>query len=82
MLTEIGTQIDWANAHDIFTGSNADGTPSGVDCAGWTSNDESAQASVGHSNEPGSWVSAHTTGCDRVGMQCTAGQGHLYCFAP
>lgn len=80
-ITEIGTQVDWANAHDIMTGSNADGTPSGSDCAGWTSNSEGQQVSVGHSNEAGNWASAHTTSCDRVGMQCTAGQGHLYCFA-
>ncbi|MBL8740184.1 MAG: hypothetical protein JNK04_03790 [Myxococcales bacterium] len=81
VLTEIGTQIDWANAHDILTGSSAAGTPTGSDCSGWTSNDESQQATVGHSNEANNWASAHTTGCDRVGMQCTAGQGHLYCFA-
>jgi hypothetical protein len=80
-LTELGTQIDWANAHDIFTGSNADGSPSGADCAGWTSNGSGDMATMGHVNEPGSWVSSHPTGCDRVSMQCTAGQGHLYCFA-
>ncbi len=80
-LTELGTQIDWSNAHDILTGSNADGTPSGADCAGWTSNSSADQATMGHVDESSSWVAAHPTGCDRVSMQCTAGQGHLYCFA-
>lgn len=81
VLTELGTQIDWALAHDIMTGTAADGTPSGTDCAGWTSNSENDQLTVGHSNDQNAFTSAHTTGCDRVSMNCTAGQGHLYCFA-
>jgi len=79
--TELGTQVDWANAHDILTGSGSDGTPSGSDCQSWTSSDEFDSATVGHANESSSWGSSHDTKCDQVGMQCTAGQGHLYCFA-
>jgi len=79
--TQDGQQVDWANAHDILTGSTSDGTPSGSDCAGWTSSSEFESATVGHANEDSSWASSHDTKCDRVGMQCTAGQGHLYCFA-
>jgi len=80
-LTELGTQIDWSVAHDIFTGSNEDGTPSGQDCAEWSSNTSSDMATMGHMNEIYAWNVAHTTGCDRVSQNCTAGQGHLYCFA-
>lgn len=86
VLTERGTQIDWRNAHDIVTGSDSNGDPTGLDCAGWTSNREDLTVTVGHSfagspEFPGSWNSAHPTGCDEVGLQCTAGQGNLYCFA-
>jgi hypothetical protein len=81
VLTEKGTQLDWANAHDVLTGSYPDGTASGNDCEGWTSSDEFGAATVGHANEDDAWASAHDTGCDQVGMQCTAGQGHVYCFA-
>jgi hypothetical protein len=87
VVTELGTQLDWANAHDIFTGSDASGINTGANCNGWTSSSENVNATVGHSygqragaNE--SWNSAHSTQCDRVGAQCTAGQSHVYCFAP
>jgi len=81
VLTERGTQLDWANAHDIFTGSDNDGTPSGNDCQGWTSSSEFDSATIGHSNQDTNWSSSHDTKCDQVGLQCTAGQGNLYCFA-
>lgn len=85
-ITEKGTQLDWANQHDIYTGSDSSGASTGSDCRGWTSSSENDSGTVGHSNAlrggaSESWNSAHGTQCDEVGLQCTAGQGHLYCFA-
>lgn len=86
-LTELGTQVDWRNEHDLYTGSDGDGQPNGLDCAGWTSAEETTLAQVGHVDgvrppNPSSWNSAHTTGCDAVAIACTAGRGLLYCFSP
>lgn len=88
MATEQGFHIEWENAHDIYTGSDASGMATGSDCQAWSSNSESDFATVGHSdgqgrpdNSPSSWISSHLTGCDFVSTVCTAGRGHLYCFA-
>jgi hypothetical protein len=76
------------NEHDVLTGSNPDGTYSGDDCLGWTSDLIDYVASVGHADavDPvaaeDNWNSAHlTTGCDAEQLVGTGGTGRLYCFA-
>lgn len=76
------------NQHDILTGSNQDGTSSGSDCLGWTSQEPSAYASVGHADAPNpvapedNWNASHlTTGCNAEQLIGTGGVGRLYCFA-
>jgi hypothetical protein len=79
-----------SNAHDILTGSNADGTVSAGDatCHNWSTTE--GRAMVGHSNRVGnlggdrarSWNSAHLSeGCTREALNKTGGAGLLYCFA-
>lgn len=81
-------------AHDIVTGSNADGTASGSGtCSDWTS--QQGTTRNGHSdrqgggNDPTSWSSSHDTGCGEPtpGQNFEAGtvsqgggQGSIYCF--
>lgn len=89
VVDENGAGIDLANAHDILTGSNADGTFSGQSCLDYTSTSPDEFVTVGHADggdvgdgDPDSWNSAHDTlGCDQQTMQNTACQSHLYCFA-
>lgn len=97
-LDEHGEKVpgQWAgspdpNEHDIFTGTNKDGTVTpGKTCADWTSEDPALFAQVGHSDGLGpmmsdaeqyrSWNSVHESG----GCHDTApkgGAGRVYCFA-
>jgi hypothetical protein len=79
-----------AGAHDILTGSNADGTVAESDatCHNWTSTN--GHAMVGHSNKVGSiggdrarsWNSAHRSdGCSLAALQKLGSGALLYCFA-
>lgn len=79
-----------ANAHDILTGSNPDGTVADGDatCRNWTSTE--GHAMVGHSNKVGSlggdrvrsWNSAHVSeGCSLPALQKLGSGAPLYCFA-
>jgi hypothetical protein len=79
-----------AGAHDILTGSNADGTLADGDstCHNWTSTQ--GHAMLGHSNKVGSiggtrvrsWNSAHLSeGCTVPALQKLGSEGRLYCFA-
>ena len=79
-----------ANAHDILTGSNPDGTVADGDstCQNWTSSE--GHAMVGHSNKVGSlggdrvrsWNSAHfSEGCSLPALQKLGSGARLYCFA-
>ena len=93
-LTETGTRPkssdDTPNEHDIFTGSQLDGTAftdtEDRTCNNWTSADPKGHARIGHfdrmSNSSTSWVSAHeTNGCDVEGVKARGGGGLYYCFA-
>ena len=93
-LTETGgrpkSSEDTPNEHDIFTGSQLDGTAftdnEDHTCNNWTSADPKAHARIGHfdrmSNSSTSWVSAHeTSGCDVEGVKQRGGGGLNYCFA-
>lgn len=90
-VTEKGATVngvgDTPNQHDILTGSNPDGTSSGMTCDNWTANGE-GQASVGHFDRTGggamaeSWNSAHPSrGCSQENLQASGGNGYYYCFA-
>ena len=79
-----------ANAHDILTGSNIDGTLADGDttCRNWTSTE--GRAMVGHSNKVGglggdrarSWNSAHLSdGCSVPALRKLGSGARLYCFA-
>jgi hypothetical protein len=79
-----------SNAHDILTGSSADGTVAAGDatCHNWTTTE--GRAMVGHSNKVGNlggerartWNSAHLSeGCTGEGFRKTGSAGLLYCFA-
>jgi hypothetical protein len=85
------------NAHDILTGSQADGRAfaPGEDrtCRNWTSSTQGA-AMVGHSDRKGlrddapskSWNSSHPSrgpdgGCSQSDLRGTGGNGYFYCFA-
>jgi hypothetical protein len=81
---------DSPNAHDILTGSRADGTafPSADDltCRNWTSGG-AGRAQVGHHDRKGmgagvnAWNSVHpTNGCSQSDLQATGGAGLIYCF--
>ncbi len=80
------------NEHDIFTGSEPDGTVSkaGNTCQDWTSDSASHKAQVGHSDglgpggnpdgNYGSWNSSHENqDCSDTAPR--GGAGKLYCFA-
>ena len=75
------------NAHDILTGSEADGTAAnGSTCGDWTMT--TGVAMLGHHNRqgagdrPGSWNAAHLSrGCDLPALQSTSGEARFYCFA-
>lgn len=94
MSTELGTTVP-TSEHDILTGTLPSGMamtsfPFNPDapapnCFNWTSSAPDAFSFVGHTDAsivPGqSWNSQHESGCDRAGLQATAGSGRLYCFA-
>lgn len=85
--TERGDTIDVVNAAAVFTGSDASGNATGMDCDGWTTSDEFAEGSAGSADAgsaaaQGRWNSGRVLRCDRVGAGCAAGRAHLYCFAP
>jgi hypothetical protein len=87
IVDENGMHVDPGSEHDIWTGSNADGTPNGSDCAGWTSSSPADSGQVGHADgmrmaaDDSSWNSQHNVGCSYFDIVCTAGRGHIYCFA-
>jgi hypothetical protein len=73
--------------HDILTGTNEDGTSSGLTCNNWTDGAD-AQATLGHADRLGrnpgvnSWVSIHPSqGCSMEKLTPTGGSGLFYCFA-
>jgi hypothetical protein len=73
--------------HDILTGTNDDGTASGMSCNNWTDGAD-AQATLGHADRLGrvagvnSWTSAHPSqGCSMEKLVPTGGAGLFYCFA-
>ena len=82
---------DAANAHDILTGTRADGTAydGAYDrtCSNWTSSSPDGSAQIGHSDRDShgisiSWNSAHQTlGCSIPKLASTGGGGRFYCFA-
>jgi hypothetical protein len=79
------------NAHDILTGSTADGrVMAGKTCNDWTSEAKDQQAQVGHSDGLGPrgdpsgryavWNSSHENGsCADTAPR--GGAGRIYCFA-
>ncbi|HEY8519878.1 MAG TPA: hypothetical protein VIN61_07355 [Gammaproteobacteria bacterium] len=74
--------------HDILTGSNEDGTSSGLHCNNWTDGTSNARATLGHADRLGrnpgvnSWNSVHPSqGCTLENLQATGGAGLFYCFA-
>lgn len=74
--------------HDVLTGTNEDGTSSGLTCENWTNGGDSATATLGHADRLGrnpgvnSWVSIHPSqGCSMEKLQPTGGAGMYYCFA-
>lgn len=82
---------DRPNAHDILTGTQADGTayfPRVAEdrtCSNWTSSGEGS-ATVGHHDRHGggntSWNAAHNSrGCSQENLQRTGGAGLFMCFA-
>ncbi len=96
-LSEKGEVIsgrgDAVNAHDILTGSQADGRAFAGDkdmtCGNWTKSGEGS-AMVGHHDRQGlrddaesrSWNASHPTrGCGMDALKSTGGGGLLYCFA-
>ena len=75
-------------AHDIMTGSNADGTANEMTCNNWTDGTSMATTMLGHADrigrDPGlnSWNAIHASrGCDMQNLIATGSQGLLYCFA-
>lgn len=73
--------------HDILTGTNEDGTSSGLTCSNWTDGGD-ATATLGHADRLGrnpgvnSWVSIHPSqGCSMAKLTPTGGAGMFYCFA-
>jgi hypothetical protein len=93
-LDETGLQVTdplqgGGRGHDIFTGSDPDGTVfAGGTCNDWTSTANSAFARVGHTDAPNntqfspSWNSAHdTVSCSSSGVASRGGAGFVYCFA-
>lgn len=92
-LTEKGQVVngrgDTPNQHDILTGSELDGAvTTAATCADWSSDTDSAKATVGHHDRngggtnPTSWNSAHqSSGCSAQALVSTGGAGRIYCFA-
>jgi len=89
-VTEKGDMVK-LEAHDILTGSRADGTAytaaGDLTCGNWTSGGR-GRAQVGHFDRTGgdaserSWNSAHATrGCSQDDFTSTGGAGLFYCFA-
>ena len=89
-VTERGDVVG-PDAHDILTGTRADGTAfpgtGDLTCANWTSSG-TGRAEVGHHDRMGegqgvdSWNSAHATrGCSQDDLKSTGGAGLFYCFA-
>lgn len=83
------TENGWRPYHDMFTGTQNDGTSLDSDqdttCNNWTSNNEGS-ALLGHHNRVGggydapSWVNAHaSSACSAESMNSSAGL--FYCFA-
>jgi hypothetical protein len=73
--------------HDMLTGSNEDGTTSGMTCNNWTDGAD-AQATLGHADRLGrnpgvnSWNSVHPSqGCSMEKLAPTGSAGMFYCFA-
>lgn len=89
VLDEKGAQVPVAgpNRHDIFTGSNADGTASMKNCRNWTSNAAAAESVMGHSdsqttgNGADRWNNAHDGNCEQGEIAGQGGEGRFYCFA-
>lgn len=105
ILTECGRTVVYDSndpegdegAHDIFTGSQRDGTldrlpdgnglPNGpgATCNDWSSASASDRAGVGHSDWNGpddAWNFAHfTIGCSEATLRPTGANGRIYCFA-
>jgi hypothetical protein len=91
-VTEKGATVngrgDTPNEHDILTGTNPDGTFSGMSCNDWTSNAEDGSATVGHFDRQGggamptSWNASHPSrGCGTENLKASGGNGYFYCFA-
>lgn len=73
--------------HDILTGTNEDGTSSGLTCNNWTDG-ANATATLGHADRIGrnpgvnSWNAIHPSqGCSIEKLVPTGGAGLFYCFA-
>jgi hypothetical protein len=89
-------EADWStatgksNQHDIFTGSNPDGTAAAATCKDWTSDADADKGQVGHSDGMGpgmattgtfsSWNSAHASSSCATTWKA-GGAGRIYCFA-
>lgn len=74
--------------HDILTGTNEDGTSSGLTCNNWTSSSNDSNATLGHADRIGrnpgvnSWNAIHPSqGCSMESLAATGGAGMFYCFA-
>jgi hypothetical protein len=74
--------------HDILTGTNEDGTSSGLTCENWTSSSNDSNATLGHADRLGrnpgvnSWNAIHPSqGCSPESLEATGGAGMFYCFA-
>ncbi len=91
-LTETGGIVngvgDQPNQHDVLTGSNPDGTFSGMNCNDWTHNGGDYAATVGHIDRVGggpmatSWNASHVSrGCSQENLIASGGNGYFYCFA-
>lgn len=85
--TETGATIDVVNENAVFTGSDANGNPTGIDCQGWFSSDENDMATAGLANAgamdgTGRWNSGQMLGCDWTSAACAMGRAHVYCFSP
>ena len=94
MLTETGAEVslegEFANKHDVLTGSDSHGRafPNGLDstCENWTSDAPDHHAMVGHFDRSGggntSWNSTHVSvACSADKLWANGYAGHLYCFA-
>ena len=80
---------DTPNAHDMLTGSDAEGRalPGTLDttCGNWTSNASTGIAMLGHHDRTGggntSWNAVHPSrGCGQANLVATGGAGLFYCF--